>query len=175
MNLMAVFDHEFQRHRRLMEQAIQQLNDEQFFHRPSKEVNSIALIVKHLAGNLTSRWTDFLTSDGEKPSRNRDTEFVRTDEDSRDALMAAWNRAWATVTATLRTLGDDDLERVVTIRGEPHTVLQATLRSVDHVAYHAGQVLYLARMLRPDAPWLTIPPGRSNERRAGGYLQSPRG
>jgi uncharacterized damage-inducible protein DinB len=170
MSAISAFEREFNRHRRLIERAVSELSDEHFFHRPAEQVNSIALIVKHLAGNLGSRWSDFLTTDGDKPSRQRDAEFALTSADTRTNLMTAWDWAWATVTATLAGLGDSDLDRTVTIRGEPHTVLQALVRGVDHAAYHAGQILYIARMLRPDAPWLTIAPGKSNEAR-GGYLR----
>src|SRR5437763_10430337 len=103
--------HEFRRHKDLAEKAMTQLSDEKFFHRPGEQVNPVALIVKHLAGNLKSRWTDFLTSDGEKPTRNRDGEFVLTDRDSRAELMAAWERGWKTLLDTLDGLSDADLEK----------------------------------------------------------------
>lgn len=170
MTAISTFEHDFQRSRRLIEQAVSKLSDEQFFYHPAEAVNSIALIVKHLAGNLSSRWSDFLTTDGDKPNRDRDQEFVVTEADTRTNLMATWDRAWNIVTETLASLSDADLERQITIRGEPHTVLQALVRGADHVAYHTGQILYIARMLRPDAPWLTIAPGRSTEAR-GGYLR----
>ncbi|MGD9647044.1 MAG: DUF1572 family protein [Pirellulales bacterium] len=171
MGVVTACAHEFDRHRRLIERAIEPLRDEEFFRRPAPAVNSVALIVKHLAGNLASRWSDFLTSDGDKPGRNRDGEFVLGPDDSRATLMSRWHDAWGVVEHTLAKLGDDDLERVVTIRGEPHTVLQALLRGAGHVAYHAGQVLYVARFMRPDAPWLTIPPGQSGRHGRGRYLE----
>lgn len=168
------FAHEFARQRRLMEQALGALADEDFFRRPSAHVNSAALIVKHLAGNLASRWSDFLTSDGDKSGRNRDAEFVLAPDDTRANLLAAWERAWNIVDATLAGLSDADLDRVVMIRGEPHTVQQALIRGVSHAAYHAGQVLYLARWLAPEAPYLTIAPGASQQHGSGRYLQPPR-
>lgn len=169
MNAIAAFRFEFDRHRLLMEQAMQPLSDDDFFRRPAEQVNSIALIVKHLAGNLASRWSDFLVADGDKPWRDRESEFVLEAVDTRENLMAAWDRAWRIVDQTLAGLDDADLRRAVTIRGEPHTVLQALTRGATHAAYHAGQALYLARLWRPDAPWLTIAPGKSDEHR-GGYL-----
>ncbi len=125
---LADLDHEFRRHKRLADQAMAALDDAAFFHRPTADVNPIALIVKHLAGNLLSRWTDFLTTDGEKPTRDRDREFVLTEHDTRAALRDAWERGWQALLATLGTLRDGDLDRTVAIRGEPHTVRQALSR-----------------------------------------------
>lgn len=174
MNTISAFSHEFDRYRGMIERSLDGLVDDDFFRQPSAEVNSLALVIKHLAGNLNSRWTDFLTSDGEKPNRNRDQEFVLGADDTRDSLMSRWREAWSVVDGAISGLDDDDLERVVTIRGEPHSVFQALLRSVNHLAYHAGQVTYLARMFRPDAPWITIAPGRSREHNAGRYLAPDR-
>jgi uncharacterized damage-inducible protein DinB len=171
MNVVPACAHEFDRHRRLIERAVASLTDEQFFHRPSAGVNPIALIVKHLAGNLASRWSDLLTSDGDKPARNRDNEFVLTADDTRPNLMAVWDAAWQIVETTLAGLTDADLIRTVIIRGEPHTVLQALLRGASHTAYHAGQVLYVARLVEPSAPWLTIAPGQSRQHGPGRYLE----
>lgn len=171
MNVVAACAHEFDRHRRLIERALAPLADEAFFQRPSEAVNPIALIVKHLAGNLASRWSNLLTSDGDKPARNRDNEFVLTADDTRANLMADWDAAWQIVKATLANLTEVDLARTVTIRGEPHTVLQALLRGVSHTAYHAGQVLYVARLVEPGAPWLTIAPGQSRQHGPGRYLE----
>ena len=171
MNVVAACAPGFDRHRRLIERAVAMLTDEQFFHRPSAAVNPIALIVKHLAGNLASRWSDLLGSDGDKPARDRDQEFVLSPDDTRANLMAAWDAAWQIVENTLAGLSDADLARGVTIRGEKHTVLQALLRGVSHTAYHAGQVLYVARLVQPGAPWLTIAPGQSRQHGAGRYLE----
>jgi len=152
--------HEFLRHKRLADRALAQLDEEAFFHSPGS-VNSVAVIVKHLAGNLMSRWTAFLTTDGEKPSRNRDGEFIRSDQDTRANLLDAWERGWGILFETLSTVKDADLEKTVTIRGEGQTARQALLRGLTHVAYHVGQILYLVRWLRPEGEWLTIPPGGS--------------
>jgi hypothetical protein len=153
--------HEFRRHKALADRAMAGLNDQQFFERPGPMVNPVALIVKHLAGNMASRWSDFLTTDGEKESRDRDAEFLLTDQDTRAALMESWERGWSTLFHTIEGLSDADLGRTVTIRGEPHTACQALLRGALHVAYHTGQILFLVRWLRPDAAWLTVPPGAS--------------
>jgi hypothetical protein len=172
-NLLADLTHEFRRHKDLADRAMAQLNDEQFFRRPGEVVNPIALIVKHLAGNFASRWTDFLTSDGEKPSRDRDGEFLLTEQDTRANLLAAWERGWQTLFDTLVGLRAADLDKLVTIRGEPHTVIQALLRGLSHMAYHTGQILYVGRLLRPDSTWLTIAPGASRNHLRGGYRQTP--
>ena len=161
---------EFRRHQNLAEAALAELDDSRFFELPGLQVNPIALIVKHLAGNLRSRWTAFLTSDGEKPDRDRNREFVLTDSDTRDHLMNAWEQGWAALWNTLETLTDADLDRVVMIRSEPHTVRQAVLRSLTHTAYHTGQILYLVRLLQPESRWLTIAPGESRTDR-GRYLE----
>jgi hypothetical protein len=130
----------------------------------------VAVIVKHLAGNLASRWTDFLASDGEKASRDRDGEFLLTEQDTRANLLAAWERGWAALFDTLDSLGEADLDRTVTIRGESHRVPQALLRGLAHAAYHTGQILYLVRLWRPESPWLTVPPGQS-QKVGGDYLR----
>jgi uncharacterized damage-inducible protein DinB len=160
-DLLAVLTHEFRRHKDLADRAIAPLSDEQFFVRPGSNVNPIALIVKHLAGNLRSRWTDLLTTDGEKPDRDRDAEFVLTADDTRARLLSAWDAGWEAVFATLDELEPADLDRPITIRGEPHTVQQALVRGLAHAAYHVGQILYLSRLLAPGSEWLTIPPGHS--------------
>ena len=166
-NLIADIRFEFQRHKELAERAMGSLDDETFFRRPGEVVNPIALIVKHLAGNLQSRWSDFLTSDGDKPTRNRDQEFVITPQDTRANLMAQWEAGWSTLLGTIDQLRETDLDKTITIRGEPHSARQALLRSLTHTIYHIGQILYLARWLRPDAKWLTIAPGQSKSHEAG--------
>jgi len=153
--------HEFRRHKKLADRAMSALDDEGFFRRPAEQVNSVAIVVKHLAGNLLSRWTDFLTTDGDKPNRNRDGEFVIEPRDSRPQLLAQWEAGWNALLGTIDSLRDDDLDKTVAIRGEPHTVRQALLRGLTHVAYHVGQIAYLSRLYKPDAPWLTIAPGQS--------------
>ncbi|HKA07551.1 MAG TPA: DUF1572 family protein [Gemmataceae bacterium] len=163
---------EFRKHKGLADRAMADLSDDAFFRRPAEHVNPIALIVKHLAGNLASRWADFLTTDGEKPTRDRDSEFVLGPDDTRANLMVAWERGWSILFATLAALKDDDLEKSVTIRGEPHRVQQALLRGLNHAAYHVGQILYIARLQNPEARYLTVPPGQSRSVR-GGYFSRP--
>jgi len=148
--------------KRLAEAALAQLEPAQWFERPDPESNSIGIIVKHMAGNMRSRWTDFLTSDGEKPDRRRDAEFEHEAGDTAASLRERWERGWALCFAALEPLTTADLERVVTIRGEPHTVLQAIARQVSHYSYHVGQIVYLARHLAGER-WrsLSIPKGLS--------------
>jgi hypothetical protein len=131
-------------HRRLVEKALDQVSDDDFFRQPDPESNSIAILVKHLSGNMRSRFTDFLTTDGEKPDRDRDGEFTSGGETRAD-LMRAWESGWAVVQSTLESLRPEDLGRTVTIRAEPHTVLGAINRHLAHVAYHAGQIAFLAK------------------------------
>ena len=160
-SLIADLTHEFRRYKGMADRAMAELADEAFFHRPGEVVNPVALIVKHVAGNLASRWTDFLTSDGEKPNRNRDGEFTLTPADTRAGLLDSWERGWGVLFSALAGLSEADLGKSITIRGEPHRVQQALLRSVNHTVYHVGQILYLARMLNPGGTWQTIPPGQS--------------
>jgi len=154
----------FRGYKRMADGALAQLNDQDFFYLPDPESNSVALLVKHIAGNLRSRWTDFLTTDGEKPDRNRDQEFVLTADDTREELMRRWEQSWETVFATIKSLKPEDVSRTVTIRGDAHTVVQALNRSLTHVAYHVGQILYLGKHRR-GADWMTlsIPKGKSAE------------
>ena len=160
---------EFRRHQHLAEQALAPLDDDAFFHRPGEQVNPLALIVKHVAGNLRSRWTDFLTTDGDKPDRNRDGEFEILEGDSRERLMAAWQEGFRALFSTLESLSEADLDKTVTIRGEQHTVRQAMLRSLTHTVYHVGQILYVSRLVCPERNWLTIAPGKSRSW-SGKYL-----
>jgi hypothetical protein len=139
------------------ERAMAQVQDEHLFTALDNEANSIAVIVKHLAGNMRSRWTDFLTSDGEKADRNRDAEFMDPPA-TRDALLALWNEGWQYLFQALEPLGEEDLQRTVTIRGEAHSVMQATNRQIAHYSYHCGQIVFLAKHWTHD-DWqsLTIP------------------
>src|SRR3989454_5820778 len=130
----------FRYYKKLGERAMAQCPDDALFESLHAESNSIAIIVKHMVGNMRSRWTDFLTTDGEKPDRNRDMEFV-VPPASRADLMAQWNAGWDLVFRALEPLSDADLERKVTIRGEPHSVMQAINRQIAHYAYHSGQVV----------------------------------
>ena len=149
-------------HKRLAEGAFQQISDEQFFRVIDPEANSVALIVKHITGNMRSRFTDFLNSDGEKPWRHRDTEFELTSDDTRASLMQRWEDGWKLVLSTIQSLKPDDLARTVTVRGEEYSVLIAVQRQVAHYAYHVGQVVFLAKHLRSSG-WksLSIPRGQS--------------
>lgn len=157
---------EFRRYRALAQAAAEQLPWAQWRISLDPEINSIAVVMKHVAGNLRSRWTDVLTTDGEKPWRNRDTEFV-DDLVDQHALMTAWNAGWNVVEGSLAVLSDADLSRVLTIRGEPHTLALALARSLSHTAYHCGQIVQTARGLasRAGMPWktLTVPRGGSAE------------
>jgi hypothetical protein len=155
---------QFRGHKRLGEGAIAQLSDEQLFVTLDPESNSVAIVVKHLAGNMRSRFTDFLTSDGEKPDRHRDQEFELSAHTTRAEIMQCWEQGWACVFAALDSLTPDDVLRTVTIRHEPHTVLQAINRQLAHYAYHVGQIVFLAKHLR-SAGWktLSVPRGQSEE------------
>jgi hypothetical protein len=154
----------FRGYKRMADGTVAQLTDEQFFHLPHPESNSVALLVKHISGNLRSRWTDFLTADGEKPDRNRDQEFDLTPADTRSDLMRRWEESFNTVYATLQSLTPEDFEKTVYIRGEPHTVLQAINRSLNHVAGHISQMVFLGKLLRgPEWKTLSIPRGKSAE------------
>ena len=146
------------------EAALAQVSDEDFFRTLDAENNSVAILVKHLAGNMRSRWRDFLTTDGEKPDRHRDTEFVILEADSRAVLTARWDAAWTLLYDTLDELSPRDLQRTVYIRGEAQTAHQALLRSVRHYAYHVGQLILLARHWAGDR-WttLSIPRGPSEK------------
>jgi hypothetical protein len=150
--------------KQLADRALAQVDDESFHRAPDPDSNSIALIVKHVAGNQRSRWRDFLESDGEKPDRDRDSEFESGSGDSRQALMARWEEGWKLLFDALAALGPDDLLRTVTIRGEPHTVFQAIDRQLAHYAQHAGQVVLLAKhWTGPGWKSLSIPRGRSKD------------
>lgn len=151
----------FRRQKDLAEQAMAQLTDDEVRRPLVPGTNSIAVIVKHMGGNMRSRWTDFLTSDGEKPDRNREREFV-DDFASRAEMQAYWESGWQALFAALEPLTDTDLARTVTIRGEPHSVIHAIHRQLDHYAYHVGQIVLVARILAGDR-WrhLSIPPGGS--------------
>jgi len=142
-------------HKRMAESAMAQLSDEEFFVTLDPESNSVAILVKHLAGNMRSRFTDFLTTDGEKPDRHRDTEFEMPARPSREELMRMWEEGWQSVFSAIDSLGPEDFARTVTIRGEPHTILQAINRQIAHYAYHVGQIVLLAKHLR-GAEWKTL-------------------
>jgi hypothetical protein len=154
---------EFQRYKQLAEDAMSQVDDAGLNRATPGFNNSITMIVWHISGNLKSRFTDFLDSDGEKPWRARDDEFVERAV-SRAQLMTKWDDGWQVLLGALAPLRDEDVKRVVTIRRQPLTVEQALHRSLAHLAYHVGQIVYIAKASRGDAwTFLTIPPGKSEE------------
>jgi hypothetical protein len=142
-------------HKRLAEGAMAQLKDEDLFIALDPESNSVALIVKHMSGNMRSRFTDFLTSDGEKPDRYRDREFELSPTTTRADLTKWWEEGWACVFTAIEALKPEDAMRTVTIRSEPHTVLQAINRQIAHYAYHTGQIVFLAKHIR-SGKWKTL-------------------
>lgn len=155
---------QFNKLKELAERAISQVTDKDFFALPDKYSNSIAIIIKHMAGNMRSRWTDFLTTDGEKPDRNRDSEFVIEKGDSKKSILQAWEKGWQYVFEALERLEPDELNKTVFIRTEPHTVIKAINRQLTHYAYHVGQIVYLARSFA-GSKWqsLSIPRGKSED------------
>lgn len=146
---------QFEKMKRLAEGALAQAHDDDLNVAIDKEANSLAVMVKHMAGNLRSRFTDFLTTDGEKPTRNRDGEFEVEGPVSRDAMLRDWESGWQTLFDTLQGLTTDDLDRVVTIRGERHTIVEAMHRQMTHHSYHVGQIVFLAKHLRSEE-WKTL-------------------
>lgn len=152
--LLADSRREFANQRGLAERAIAQLTDAEFFRTLDTEANSVAIIVKHIAGNLRSRWTEFLTTDGEKPDRNRDGEFV-VHAETRSAITRLWENGWSTLDASLQALEPTDLLATVRIRGQDLTVVQAINRSLAHTAQHVGQIILLAKHWR-GAEWTTL-------------------
>ena len=161
---------ELRRLRRLADAAVSQLDDRQFFLAPGDDDNSVAIILKHMAGNMRSRWREFLTTDGEKPDRNRDAEFELSAADTRQAISTRWREGWDTVFASIEALRASDFDATVSIRGEPHTDLQAINRTLSHYAYHVGQIIFVAKWIR-GADWqsLSVPKGKSTE-----YNAAPR-
>lgn len=153
----------FRYYKKLVERALAQLTDDQLLEAPDSESNSVAVIVKHMSGNMQSRWQNFLTSDGEKPGRDRDAEFENPPA-TREALLSAWEAGWQTLFDALEPLSDADLNRSVTIRGEAHSVMQCINRQMAHYAYHCGQIVFLAKHLRSsDWKCLSIPRRQSAE------------
>jgi hypothetical protein len=161
--VLSSIESEYRRYQRLGEEAVRQLDASALVRRPPGDGNSVAMIVWHLAGNLRSRFTDFLTTDGEKPWRDRESEFAARAV-SPSEVLAKWEEGWAVLFAALSSLSDDDLPRTVRIRGQELAVLQALHRSLAHACYHVGQIVFLAKSLRGrEWQWLSIPPGRSEE------------
>jgi hypothetical protein len=155
-------------HKRMAESAMSQLEDKDFFATIDPESNSVAVLVKHIAGNARSRFTAFLTTDGEKPDRFRDQEFEISADTTRAEVMRWWEEGWSRVFSTLDTLKPEDLSRTITIRQEPHTVMQAINRALAHYAQHIGQIVFLSKHLR-SSQWqtLSIPRGKSEEYKSG--------
>jgi Protein of unknown function (DUF1572) len=150
-------------YRRMIDGAVKQLDDAELKRRPTEGINSVAVILRHLGGNLLSRWTDFLTTDGEKPTRNRDSEFEDWPGD-RASLMAFFDSGWKACRDSIAALTAEDMTKSIEIRGEKHTVPQATQRSLTHTAYHAGQIMLVARVVHDGTwQWLTIKPGGSQQ------------
>lgn len=148
--------------KRQADAAMAQLSDEQFFAAPDAESNSVAIVVRHMAGNMRSRFTDLLTTDGEKPDRNRDQEFIMPANATRSQILELWEKYWQLVLDTVKGLTAEDLTRAVTIRNEPCAVLQAVNRQVAHYSHHVGQIVFLAKHWK-GADWktLSIPRGQS--------------
>ncbi len=155
---------EFQKIKKQGDAALAQLRDEDFFTTLDPESNSIAILIKHLAGNMRSRWTDFLTSDGEKLDRHRDSEFLIDEGASRKSILGIWEQGWAILFQTLGSLKAEDVDKTVFIRKEPHSVFRAIHRQMTHYASHVGQIVFLAKHLA-GARWktLSIPRGKSEE------------
>ena len=154
----------FRDYKKLAERAFEQISDEDFFRTLDEESNSIAVNMKHMAGNMLSRWTDFLTTDGEKPERNRDIEFVMLSGTTKAEMIAYWDRGWKCVFDAVEPLKPEDLMRTVRIRDQDHTVVQAINRQLAHYAYHVGQIVYLAKHFK-SSEWqsLSVPRNRSAE------------
>jgi len=171
----------FRSYKKMAEKAMAQVSDEEFFHALDLEANSIAVIVKHIGGNLRSRWTRFLTTDGEKPDRERDTEFI-AENDTRSGLMEFWESGWAVLFDSLESLKTEDLGKIVKIRGEDYTVVKAINRAMMHAASHVGQIVLLSKHFR-SSEWktLSIPRNKSAEfnkfvaemDEKGNYLEAP--
>jgi uncharacterized damage-inducible protein DinB len=150
-------------YRRMIEAAIEQLTDEELHRRPAAEFNSVAVLLRHLGGNLKSRWTDFLTTDGEKPDRDRDQEFANWEKD-RASLMNYFDEGWQALEQAISDMRETDLTNQILIRGEAHTIPQALTRSMTHLSYHVGQLVMIARLVHNgEWKWMTIPPGGSKQ------------
>jgi hypothetical protein len=164
-------DRQFHYYKKLGEDAMLQIEDAALLWQPNSESNCIATIVKHLWGNMLSRWTDFLTTDGEKPWRERDAEF-ENDLGSREAIMKKWDEGWLCLFHALNSITDDDLDRIVYIRNEGHTILEAINRQIAHYSYHVGQIVYIAKMVKNDE-WktLSIPRNKSKDYNSNKFSQ----
>ncbi len=164
---------QFHVYKGLADRALAQVRDEDLFVALDPESNSLAVLIQHMAGNLISRWTDFLTTDGEKPDRDRDSEFETKDGTTREALLARWEEGWRRLFEALAGLTEEDLTRTVTIRAEPHTVIRAIDRQLAHQVYHTGQIVFLAKHLASDH-WqnLSVPRGKTRELNADMFARA---
>lgn len=162
---------QFQYYKLLGEKAMLQLEEEQLFLQPNEEVNSIAIIVQHLYGNMLSRWTDFKSTDGEKPWRLRDAEF-EAEKMTRGQLMQKWNEGWDCLFAAIESTTEDELNQLIYIRNEGHTILEAINRQIAHYSYHVGQIVFMAKLLGKNE-WqsLSIPRNKSKEYNSGKFEQ----
>jgi uncharacterized protein DUF1572 len=165
---------QFRQLKSLADRAMAQVRDEDLFATLDAESNSLAVLIQHMAGNMRSRWTDFLTSDGEKPDRNRDSEFVVARGTSRADLQARWEEGWRCLFQTLTALSEEDLALTVLIRAEPHSVIKAINRQLTHYGYHVGQMVFLCKHFASDH-WrtLSVPRGRSREFNAEKFGREP--
>ena len=162
--------HTFRDYKKIAERAFAQTSNEDFFRTVDPESNSIAVIVKHLAGNMLSRWTDFLTSDGEKPNRNRDMEFEMLPNTTKADMLGFWEKGWHCVFAAIEPLTADDLMKIVKIRSQDHTVLQAINRQISHYSNHVGQIVYLAKHFK-SGEWQTLSVPRNRSAEFNAYLE----
>lgn len=164
-------DRQFRYYKMLGEKAMQQLSDAALFYQPNEESNSIAIIVKHLWGNMLSRWTNFLTEDGEKPWRQRDAEFEATIK-TREELLEKWEEGWQCLFHALQSITDEDMDKIIYIRNEGHSILEAINRQIAHYSYHTGQIVFLAKMVKNE-DWnsLSIPRHKSGDYNADKFSQ----
>ncbi|MGY3211922.1 DUF1572 domain-containing protein [Mucilaginibacter sp. HD30] len=163
---------QFEYYKLLGEQTFAQVPEDRLFWQYNEESNSIATIVKHLSGNMQSRWTDFLTSDGEKEWRDRDREF-ENDLSTKIAVLALWDKGWQILLDTLRSLQEDDLDRIIYIRNQGHTVMEAINRQLAHYPYHIGQIVFIGKMASSGWQSLSIPRGGSQAYNAGKFAEPP--
>ncbi len=164
----------FRNYKNLADKSFAQISEAEFFRSLDEESNSIATVTKHLAGNFRSRWTDFLTTDGEKPDRHRDAEFVTPENEAREDLIKLWESGWQILLSSIESLAPEDLAKTVTIRGQAHTVVEALNRSVTHCAYHVGQIVFLAKHFR-SSEWQTLSVPRNKSNDFNQYLQTEKG
>jgi hypothetical protein len=160
----------FRDYKKLAEGALAQISDEDYFKTIDEKTNSIAVNMKHMAGNMISRWTDFLTTDGEKPERDRDIEFVMLPGTTKDQMLAYWEKGWKCVFDAIEPLRPEDLMRTFMIRGQEHTVVEGINRQLTHYAYHTGQIVFLAKHFR-SAEWQSLSVPRDKSAEFNAYLE----